>query len=224
MNYNRSYTLDEEERKSQQMTPAAGTPMVGRFGLPRAQVGGGSAAGNVPTIERLAAPQRRMEELQQSSYYRQASPAANRRMEQAVSMGLSPMANPADWTPFGSLGIDPSGRNKPMGYLPPQGGFGTFGSVGMDRERKGSTGRIQSGAPLGSAGSSGYDLARRMQGGGPQPAEATPTPAMPSGGSPLSQTGFGEMMRKQEEEEMKMPRIGSLTGFGRIPNFPFSNY
>jgi hypothetical protein len=194
-----------------------------------------------------------MEELQQSSYYRQAGPAANRRMEQAVSMGLPAMANPADWTPFGSRGIEAGGRNIPMGYLPPQGGFGTFGSVGMDRERKGSTGRIQSGAPLGSG----------RRGGGPQPAAQpsrtpTPTPSpqrqpMPAGsfisdqygsgyssqpmgftGSPISFTAAGPRagMKPSPTATSTPPPFPEFdaddywrsSGFGGIPKFPVSSY
>ena len=159
-------------------------------------------------------------QLKQSLPYLQADPASRRRMEENVSKGLPSDIDPqrvfvsgftSGYTPIYSAALGPSG------------GFGGgWGSIGMDREPK-STGKLQAGAPLGSAGSSGTDLARRMRGeGGPQPAESTPTPAMPSGGSPLSFTGFGGMMRKQEEEMNR--GLGFLTGFGGIPRFPFSNY
>jgi hypothetical protein len=161
-------------------------------------------------------------QLRDSLVYRQAGAEGKRRMETNVSKGLPANFVTEEWEPFGSRGIDPTGRNMTQGYFRRPSGFGGgWGSVGMDRERKGSTGKLTSGPALGSAGSSGYDLARGMR-GGPQPAEATPTPSMPSGGSPLSFTGFGGMMREQERETNR--GLGSLTGFGGVPRFPFSNY
>jgi len=55
--------------------------------------------------------------------------------------------------------------------------------------------------------------------GGPQPNATIQTPTT---GSPQSFAGFGGMMREQEEEMNR--GLGSLTGFGGIPRFPFSNY
>lgn len=163
-------------------------------------------------------PFTRQANLNRSIAYRQTDPRGRRRMERAVSMGLPANVIPEQMIPIGSRGITPYGANIPMTYaLPPAGFGGGWGSIGMDREPR-STGKLQAGAPLGSSGSSGYDLARSMR-GGPQPAEST---LMSSGGSPLEFTGFGGMMREQEEEMNR--GLGSLTGFGGIPRFPFANY
>lgn len=164
-------------------------------------------------------PFTRQARLAASPLFRQAGPEGQRRMSENVQKGLPANIDPQRIFVSGYTG----GGTIPQysAVMGAMGFGGGWGSVGMDRERKGSTGKLTSGPALGSAGSSGYDLARGMR-GGPQPAEATPTPSMPSGGSPLSFTGFGGMMREQERETNR--GLGSLTGFGGVPRFPFSNY
>jgi hypothetical protein len=141
-------------------------------------------------------PFTRQARLEASLPFRQAGPEGQRRMSENVQKGLPPDIDPqrifvsgytAGYTPIYSAVLGASG------------GFGGgWGSIGMDREPK-STGKLKAGAPLGSAGSSGYDLAKRMRGGGgPQPAAGVATdiakgqaPTLTDTPSPYSGFGFG---------------------------------
>jgi hypothetical protein len=86
------------------------------------------------TIQKMMAPQQRMEQLRTNRAYLQTDEAGRRRMEKAVSMGLPMNAVPEEWQPFGSRGITPYGSNMPAGYVRAASGWGSgWGSVGMDR-------------------------------------------------------------------------------------------
>lgn len=187
----------------------------------------------------LRNPEQNWLQLRDSLAYRQTDDKGRRRMERAVSMGLASNVDPESVVPVGFKGgvprMSPSGTLDPSSlvYGIPRSGWGSgWGSVGMQNGPQKGTGRIQSGTPLGSAGSSGTELAERMRQdrtGGPQPMAQTPEITQrPMGdtGSPFGFTPFAERMRQEEESRQSglSGGMASLTGFGSIPRFPFSNY
>lgn len=149
----------------------------------------------------------RLSELKSSVAYRQADIKSQRRMEENVARGLPFNLDPDRWEKINIGG----GYGVKYRFIP-SGFGGGWGSVGRPQE---STGKTQRGAELGAAGSSGYDLYRKMMAekfGGPQPAQSI-----------LPFTGFGQRLREEEATTGGIRgALGGITSFGGVPMFPFA--
>jgi hypothetical protein len=191
------------------------------------------------TIEAYSRAYNQRIAARQSPAYLQAGPRGQRRMEQAMDMGMGMMDDPSSYRRTGR--VDPMTGRPIYGASRWEGGG--WGSVGMDRKRKGSTGKLTSGPALGSAGSSGYALAEKIRSEKNEKTRPTSVAAQSRAGyderlardvSPVSSqlgfggtsalpfTGFGGMVR--EDMTGGASPYSSYWNQTLAPRFPFSNY
>lgn len=169
----------------------------------------------ISTIEAYSRPYMERMQMRQSLPYIQASTEGQRRMEQAVSMGLGQMSDPESFRRTGTI--------NPLTGMPLYGisrsPFGSWGQVGeqqtgLTKEERASIkkGRSESGATKES-----------------QPAFTGPE-SMGMTGSAMAFTPFSRISGgPQPTAPMApirsfLPQGNALTGFGGIPRFPYSNY
>ena len=151
--------------------------------------------------------------LRESLAYSQAGMEGKQRMERVVSMGLP--AN-TDINKIQRVGYDPEMR-RPVYVAPRPQAWGTYGSIGMDKEER--------------------PVAIKPPPPPPPPPDAPAPPPteikkteLGESGAPIAFTPFGERVRQESQPQPKAGSpfpagtVGSLTGFGGIPRFPYANY
>ena len=149
--------------------------------------------------------------LKQSLPYKQTDWRGRQRMEQMVAMGLPFNTDPSRVRAEPALTSAMGGRPIYSTSMPQP--WGTWGGFGQNEEDR----PVKLPEPIGIE-------------------PATTSPAQPRkselgmSGEPIAFTPFGERVRQESQPQPRAGSpfpagtVGSLTGFGGVPRFPYANY